>query len=55
MFITRLMSSLLFAVSSTDLFTFIVVPLVLAVVAVIACLIPARYATQISPAEALHH
>jgi predicted permease len=55
MFITRVMSSLLFAVSSTDLFTFITVPLVLAVVAVIACLIPARYATRISPAEALRH
>jgi len=53
MFVTRLMSSLLFAVSSTDLFTFITVPLVLAVIAVIACLIPARYATRISPAEAL--
>ena len=55
MFITRLMSSLLFAVSSTDLFTFITVPLVLAVIAVIASLIPARYATRISPAEALRH
>jgi putative ABC transport system permease protein len=55
MFITRLMSSLLFAVSATDLFTFITVPLVLAVIAVIACLIPARYATRISPAEALRH
>jgi putative ABC transport system permease protein len=55
MFITRLMSSLLFAVSSTDLFTFIMVPLVVAVIAVIACLIPARYATRISPAEALRH
>ena len=55
LFITRLMSSLLFAVSSTDLFTFVTVPLVLAVVAVIACLIPARYATRISPAEALRH
>src|SRR5436190_6971535 len=55
MFITRLMSSLLFAVSSTDLFTFVTVPLVLAVVAVIACLIPARYVTRISPAEALRH
>jgi ABC-type antimicrobial peptide transport system permease subunit len=54
-FITRLMSSLLFTVSSTDLFTFVVVPLVLAVVAVIACLIPARSATRISPAEALRH
>jgi predicted permease len=52
-FVTRLMSSLLFGVSSTDLFTFITVPLVLAVIAVIACLIPARYATRISPAEAL--
>src|SRR5437868_5513818 len=55
MFITRLMSSLLFAVSSTDLFTFIVLPLVVAVIAVIACLIPARYVTRISPAEALRH
>jgi putative ABC transport system permease protein len=55
MFVTRVMSSLLFAVSSTDLFTFITVPLVLAVIAVIACLIPARYATRISPAEALRH
>src|SRR3954468_2199761 len=55
LFITRLMSSLLFAVSSTDLRTFITVPLVLAVIAVIACLIPARYATRISPAEALRH
>jgi putative ABC transport system permease protein len=55
MFVTRLMSSLLFAVSSTDLFTFVAVPGVLAVVAVMACLIPARYATRISPAEALRH
>src|SRR5437773_1974648 len=55
MFVTRLMSSLLFAVSSADLFTFVTVPLVLAVVAVIACLIPARYVTRISPAEALRH
>ncbi len=55
MFVTRLMSSLLFAVSSTDLFTFVTVPFVLAVIAVIACLIPARYATRISPAEALRH
>jgi predicted permease len=55
MFVTRLMSSLLFAVSSTDLFTFVTVPLVLVVVAVIACLIPARYVTRISPAEALRH
>jgi putative ABC transport system permease protein len=55
MFVTRLMSSLLFVVSSTDLFTFVTVPLVLAIIAVIACLIPARYATRISPAEALRH
>jgi putative ABC transport system permease protein len=55
LFITRVLSSLLFGVSSTDLFTFIAVPLVLVVVAVIACLIPARYATRISPAEALRH
>ncbi|HET7227011.1 MAG TPA: FtsX-like permease family protein, partial [Chthoniobacterales bacterium] len=55
MFVTRVMTSLLFAVSCIDLFTFVTVPVVLAVVAVIACLIPARYATRISPAEALRH
>src|SRR5437667_98946 len=55
MLVTRVMSSLLFGVSCIDLFTFVTVPLVLAVVAVIACLIPARYATRISPAEALRH
>src|SRR5207247_3668948 len=43
MFIARLMSSLLFAVSSTDLFTFIVVPLVVAVIAVIVFLSAVRH------------
>src|SRR5207244_13151725 len=51
MFITRLMSSLLFAVSSTDLFTFIVVSLVVAGIAVIACLISVRCVPGLSSAS----
>lgn len=52
-FVTRLMSSLLFGVSAADPFTFVMVPLVLGIVTLAACLIPARYATRISPAQAL--
>ena len=52
-FVTRLMSSLLFGVSANDPFTFAIVPLLLGMVAMGACLVPARYATRVSPAEAL--
>ena len=54
-FVTRLMSSLLFGVSANDPFTFAIVPLLLGIVAMTACLIPARYATRVSPAEALRY
>jgi predicted permease len=54
-FVTRLSSSLLFGVSATDPFTFVIVPLVLGIVALVACLIPARSVVRISPAEALRH
>jgi putative ABC transport system permease protein len=50
---TRLMSSLLFGVSAADPFIFALVPVVLVVVAAIACAHPARRATSLSPMEAL--
>jgi putative ABC transport system permease protein len=53
MALTRLMSQLLFRVSTTDAVTFLSVPMVLLVVAAIACYIPARRATKVDPLVAL--
>jgi len=55
MVLTRLMSQLLFGVSTTDMITFFFVPLILLAVAVIACYIPARRATKVDPLVALRN
>jgi putative ABC transport system permease protein len=51
--VTRLMSSLLFGVSASDPMTFAVVPLLLGIVTMAACFLPARRATRVSPMEVL--
>jgi len=50
---TQLLRSLLFGVGPTDPITFVVVPLLLVVVALLACWLPARRAAAVDPMEAL--
>jgi putative ABC transport system permease protein len=51
--LTRVMTSLLFGVSATDLGTFSVVPVIVLVLILLGCYIPARRATKLDPVVAL--
>jgi putative ABC transport system permease protein len=51
--LSRVLRTLLYGISATDPVTFVAVPIMLSLVALIACLIPARRATRVDPIIAL--
>jgi ABC-type antimicrobial peptide transport system permease subunit len=53
--VSRMITSLLYDVSPTDLETFLLTPLILAVVAFLACYIPSRRATGVDPVKVLKY
>jgi putative ABC transport system permease protein len=53
--LTRLMTGILFGISPTDPATFMAILLLLGIIALLACYLPARRATRVDPMVALRH
>jgi putative ABC transport system permease protein len=53
--LAQVLSSLLIGVSGYDVTTFILVPVLLGLVALFACYLPARRATKVDPLVALRY
>jgi putative ABC transport system permease protein len=53
--LVRVVSALMIGVSGYDIGIFVIVPLLLATVALIACYLPARRATKVDPLIALRY